>query len=216
MKKGLDISQTLKIPQKKSKFFNDAEQVPSRDKKYSMTIVWDIDETLLNLKCKGNESGHFDGAPELRTGIVDVLIDLKKPDVEYIIWTAGGELHAHRCVSSIQEVEFDYIIHKKHNSDPGYRAKELSLLKRDMSSILIIDDNPKTAEFNEDNVILIPSFSPLTKGQCLKTTEDLHEILRKSMEYKRNCGGVLSKYCRMHDKSCVVWFRGKLYTSIPE
>lgn len=196
-----------------SNFFNLPESVPLRDEKYIVTLVWDIDETLLNVEWEKNHSPVVvDAEPLIRPNMNDCLLELNRPDVEFLIWTAGTVEHAYRTIESFPDVRFDYVISRKTGHEP--KPKDLTRLRRGMNTIIIIDDNPKAGSMNPHNVLLITPFQPIICREDM-TSFNILKLLGGGVERYRRVGGDL-RFLLHGPETYDLWYDGCVYRKLKD
>jgi hypothetical protein len=127
------------------------DEVPSRDdERFCLTVVIDMDETLLTTR---------GDTVYLRPFAREFLEALQKlMGIELILWSAGLPEHVDRCLKVMDPDEsiFQHVI-ARGSWMMGLPLKRLSDLKR--KRVLIVDDNPLASRFNRRTAIVIPEFS---------------------------------------------------------
>ena len=86
-------------------------KLPPRDSKYDMTLIWDLDETLVSSKNRvGEKKSYLKTYFTIRPYALETLDALRTrfPNVEMIVWTAADSYHADTAIASIG-FDFDYI-----------------------------------------------------------------------------------------------------------
>lgn len=146
--------------------FTDPSQVPARDPKYIMTIVFDLDQTLISADGIGDECEN-DRKTQLviRPHASQVLRALRtNDDVEFIIWTAGLESHAKRVVYSFPEIKFDYIVSRDKSwyvdKDPKKTLSKLASETRNLNSMILVDDRMDIGSEHPENLLIVPKYYP--------------------------------------------------------
>ena len=164
---------------------------PSKD----YTLVLDLDETLIHFCMKNNGEGKLFFRPYL----IEFLNSVSKY-YEIIIFTAGIKEYAQIVLNLIENILgkkiFKFRLFREHISfsDKGCFVKDLSKIGRDLSKILIVDNNEENFELQKENGILIHSYygmdSDINSGnnydgndRCLN---ELENILIKIAEEKPN------------------------------
>ena len=122
----------------------------ARGKKY--TLVLDLDETLIHY----NEDEHY---YLVRPGVNDFLKELSNY-FELVMFTASVKEYADWIVDSIDPQRlFDYRLYRPHckYQDEMY-IKDISMLGRDLSKVIIIDNLFDSFMNQPDNGILIENW----------------------------------------------------------
>jgi hypothetical protein len=129
-----------------------------------VTIVFDLDETLVNNRRPGRAI--------IRPGALDLLRHLRSISndtvyVEIILWTASMECVAKPVVARLDPsgLIFDHLIYrdKRWYKETGY-TKDLRRLGRDMRRTMIVENSPLSVELNRKNSILVRDFTGLGPG----------------------------------------------------
>ena len=176
---------------------NSVPYLPSMDDNYKYSLVLDMDETLIhflyqnksqNNILKYNMIDHDDmiqfGMFLLRPYTKYFFEKLKKL-YEIIIFTNGTKEYCDSILALIDPNQ-EYIkfrLYRKHsiNKDNDIYLKDLSLLGRDLTKIIIIDNLAKNYKLQQDNGLPITSW----KGDINDTSlKDLVPILKKIVENK--------------------------------
>lgn len=132
----------------------------------SLTVVLDIDETLVRAHCEILEISIRPGALEL----LDYLSNDTR--IELIFWTAGVQFHAYRCLMALQEqlqskyetkLKIDGVIYR----GVWYRArfKDVFELAGRMDRCLLVD-NSETCHIRFGCGLLIPSYDSNKQHDC--------------------------------------------------
>lgn len=166
IRRGLSVVESEKLNGKYNVTLN-PRKIPDRDPKYNMTLVWDLDQTLISADGIDDED-EDDIFTELviRPHATEVLEILRRNlDVEFIIWTAGTQGHAERVVGSFPSMKFDHIIardsswYKDRNP-----VKHLGLLaragNRGYDSMILIDDRMDIGKEHPENLLIVPPYYP--------------------------------------------------------
>lgn len=186
----------------KFKVITNPRGVPERDHCYKMTLVWDLDQTLISADGLDDED---ENDPKTRLVIrphaSEVLEILRRNlNVEFIVWTAGSMSHAQRVVGSFPDVYFNYIICRDSSwystKDP---VKNLNLLVREsrpMSSIILIDDRMDIGKEHPDNLLIVPPYYPKKQyASNDKTLLYLVNIIQRAITlYTKNSSVSFSTY----------------------
>ena len=169
--------------------------LPPIDDKYKYTLVLDMDETLIHFLYKNKDNNNI-----LRLNMIEqndimqfgmfllrpyanMFFEKLKNLYEIIIFTNGTKEYCDRILEIIDpKVEYiKFRLYRKHSitKDNDNYLKDLSLLGRDLSKIIIIDDLAKNYKLQQDNGLPITSW----KGDVNDTTlKDLIPILIKIVE----------------------------------
>jgi NLI interacting factor-like phosphatase len=145
--------------------------IPKADSKYakSMTIVLDLDETLVaakpwNMK-RESEIPARNYQVFIRPYALELIYTLKALNMEIIIWSAGLKYYVLSTLSFLLLGRLELIDHiiwrdtRWHPKDAIKTVpKDLNFLGRDMSRLLFIDNHPANMEINPLNSILISHF----------------------------------------------------------
>lgn len=147
------------------------DTVPPRSPDKLYTVVWDIDRTLINIDQISKGTGtSFIYRPYALQSLK--VLSTEYPQIEFIIWTAGDANHAKHVITDIlqkdPDIRFDHIIARTPGEETGHEQhsrKPLHLLKRDLGSIIIVDDSAKICQSNPTNCIGV---CPYEGSGCLK------------------------------------------------
>lgn len=140
------------------------ETVPPRSPDKLFTVVWDIDRTLINIDQISKGTGtSFVYRPYALQSLG--TLSTEYPQIEFIIWTAGDVNHAAHVITDIlhknPDVRFDHIIARAPGEGTEYEQhsrKPLHLLKRDLGSVIIVDDSVKICQSNAVNCIAVCAY----------------------------------------------------------
>ena len=125
-------------------------------KKY--TLVLDLDETLIHFKSNPNDDSS--GLLQFRPFLTEFLIGVSKY-YELIVFTAATQDYANPIIDAIEKkgILFEYRLYRIHtvviNND---FVKDLSLLGRDLSRIIIVDNMEQNYKLQPENGITIRPF----------------------------------------------------------
>ena len=155
-----DIIKSVKVP-----FLSPLD----KNDKYILTIVLDLDKTLIY--CEDDEEENYEEEDEeeeenndiiLRPGLYDFLDNLIKSKCELIIFTSSSQQRADEYINKIEK-------NKKYFKRRLYRdyctligaayVKDISKLGRDLSKTIIIDNDLGCFYLQPENGILIKSFN---------------------------------------------------------
>jgi Dullard-like phosphatase family protein len=176
----------------KYKINDSAPYLPSIDHNYKYTLVLDMDETLIHFLYQNKANNNiFNFSLMEQNDISKVGMFLLRPYAKYfieklkdlyeiIIFTNGTKLYCDRIIDLIdpKRENIKYRLYRSHsiNKDNDIYLKDLSLLGRDLSKIIIIDDLKKNYKLQEDNGLPITSWMGDLNDTELK---DLIPILRR-------------------------------------
>lgn len=163
----------------------DPRRLPKRSPDHKLTLVWDLDQTLVSA------DGVDDEDPDdptvklvLRPNAERILIALRKnKDVEFIVWTAGTESHAKRVVKSFGSVHFDYVLSRNETwFDEDIQTKDLRMINRDLDTVVLIDDRMDVGKEHPENLLVVAPYHPKEKNTCDDSTLlFLANILQKAI-----------------------------------
>ena len=176
----------------KYKINDSAPYLPSIDHNYKYTLVLDMDETLIHFLYQNKANNNiFNFNMMEQNDISKVGMFLLRPFTKYfieklkdlyeiIIFTNGTKIYCDRIIDLIdpRRENIKYRLYRSHsiNKDNDIYLKDLSLLGRDLSKIIIIDDLKKNYKLQEDNGLPITSW----RGDVNDTElRDLIPILRR-------------------------------------
>jgi RNA polymerase II subunit A small phosphatase-like protein len=176
-----------------------------RDDKTRYTIVLDLDETLIYAR-----EGPLYARPHL-----DELLAFLGEHCETVVWTAGVRAYAQAVIRNIDpNGVIDHCIyrHEKWFTGQAGYAKDLALVGRDLSQVLIVENTPDCVRGHEENGILVSDYeggeaTDNTLPAITKLIDDLvhsgltvPEYLKRSPMLSRQAvptdlGDKLSVYC---------------------
>ncbi|KAJ3450560.1 ctd nuclear envelope phosphatase 1 [Anaeramoeba flamelloides] len=139
-----------------------------------ITLCLDLDETLISstMTQPCDYDFHFKLQPTEEGGQCEEYFVKKRPNIEYflrrcsemfevVIFTASLKQYADKILDEL-DPRGDLISHRLYRDSCSYFCgsfvKDLSLLNRDLNSILIVDDLPASFQFHPENGIQIPRF----------------------------------------------------------
>lgn len=130
-------------------------------------MVLDLDETLVRFR---------DGPVHWRPGFAD-LLDSIKSCCEVVLWTASTEACVHRVMGTL-DPSGDRLHHKVYRDDRWFKGtpytKDLTLLKRDMRRVVIIENSLACVAGNPQNAILVTEYvAPDPADVALRIVRDL-------------------------------------------
>lgn len=127
-----------------------------------ITVVFDLDETLCNNRLPGKACLR-PGCIELLNALAAIRDDFANSHcfIEIILWTASMECVARPVVERMdpQGTIFNHLIYRDRRwyKDTGY-TKDLRLLGRDLSHVVIIENSPMSVVLNRNHAILVKDF----------------------------------------------------------
>eukprot|EP01061_Rhynchopus_euleeides_P000926 TRINITY_DN10670_c0_g1_i1.p1 TRINITY_DN10670_c0_g1~~TRINITY_DN10670_c0_g1_i1.p1 ORF type:complete len:272 (+),score=43.97 TRINITY_DN10670_c0_g1_i1:153-968(+) len=158
----------------------------SYDDKGRITVVLDLDETLIYAR---------EGPLYARPGLNELLEFLSK-NCEPIVWTAGVKAYAQAVIRNIDPNNaFRHCVyrHKKWFSGCAGYNKDLTLLGRDMSKLIILENTPDCVRGNEENGILVADYEGTPEESADPTLYAIKHML-KDMVAKVNNGMTVPEY----------------------
>eukprot|EP00742_Colponemidia_sp_Colp-10_P015777 GILJ01018033.1.p1 GENE.GILJ01018033.1~~GILJ01018033.1.p1 ORF type:complete len:484 (+),score=40.16 GILJ01018033.1:3-1454(+) len=127
-----------------------------------ITVVFDLDETLCNNRLPGKACMR-PGCMELLNSLAAIRDDYANSHcfVEIILWTASMECVARPVVERMDPLGtvFNHLIYRDRRwyKENGY-TKDLRLLGRDLSHVVIIENSPMSVVLNRNHSILVKDF----------------------------------------------------------
>ena len=124
-----------------------------------LTLVLDLDETIMSFIYINYEKK--EGLTRIRPYLYNFL-NLIKEYYEIIIFTASSKIYADSILDAIEIQRgkyFNYRLYREHCSiiDNNY-IKDISLIGRDLSKVIIVDNMQQNFRLQKNNGILISSF----------------------------------------------------------
>ncbi len=124
-----------------------------------LTLVLDLDETLMSFVYTKEKTGQ--GILRMRPYLYNFLNSVKEY-YEIIIFTASTQNYADSILDAIEEFKgqfFNYRLYRNHCSilDNDF-VKDISLIGRDLSKTIIVDNMQQNFKLQKENGILISSF----------------------------------------------------------
>ena len=165
---------------------------PLKDKEnYILTIVLDLDKTLIY--SEEDEENYEEGEEEegeeeikeqreniiFRPGLYEFLDNLIKLKCELIIFTSSAKQRSEEIINKIEKNKkyFNNRLYREHCTLMGAAyVKDILKLGRDLSKTIIIDNDLGCFYLQQENGILIKSFSGEKDHKCLF---NLYQILDK-------------------------------------
>lgn len=127
---------------------------------YVLTVVLDLDETLIRYNI--NDSEKFDKKNLIKRPYIDeFLYSLQNSKCELIIFTASSQEYADPLIDEIEKNKkfFSKRLYRQHTVLIGDNyVKDLTKLGRDLSKIVIIDNEKNSFSLQQKNGILIKPF----------------------------------------------------------
>ena len=151
-------------------------QLPPRDSETNdYTLILDLDETLLHTEW-------FQTVPQRyivheRPFVREFLQSLKSLPVEVVIFTAALQSYADTVITIMDRntQAIKHRLYRQHTSlFQGQRFKDLSLLKRDLSKTLIVDNSPYVFFAQPDNGCVI---KPWEGHLCVSTHSGIKRFM---------------------------------------
>jgi len=184
--------------------------LPPIDNKYKYTLVLDMDETLIHFVYRNKNIKNMITYNMIEQNDLSQLgmfllrpytkyfFDKLKNLYEIIIFTNGIKEYCDKILSLI-DPNLEYIkfrLFRKHSisKDNDIKIKDLSLLGRDLSKIIIIDNSAKNYKLQQDNGLPISSWKgdvndtalknlvPILKNIAENDVEDVRDIIVKIKE----------------------------------
>eukprot|EP01064_Diplonema_japonicum_P015060 TRINITY_DN22824_c0_g1_i1.p3 TRINITY_DN22824_c0_g1~~TRINITY_DN22824_c0_g1_i1.p3 ORF type:complete len:310 (+),score=27.55 TRINITY_DN22824_c0_g1_i1:2088-3017(+) len=135
--------------------------VPVQKKDSELTVVLDLDETLVSFGDNAFASKGTDGV-RLRPRLKNFLDFLEEADFEVIIWTAATRSYS-KCVhEALAAVNPNVIHHRLYRTNSWYTAdhvKDLRRLGRDLDKVVMVENRAASGRLQPDNTILVPDFT---------------------------------------------------------
>lgn len=166
---------------------------PKREDAPKYTVVFDLDETLVNNRRIGKAL--------IRPGVSDLLRSLVGK-AEVVLWTASIENVA---VPAIKQMDPDGIIfeHCVYRDRRWYRetgyTKDLRLLGRDLSTVVIVENSPMSVKLNRGNAILVRDFITNMQDDSMAIVKDILLGLIESNEPVAEYLAANSKLTKNHE-----------------
>jgi Dullard-like phosphatase family protein len=141
--------------------------------KKKLTLILDLNETLINFKMEENGEGYVRIRPFL-FGFLEEVSQL----YELIIFTSSEKEYADSVIEAIEHERtyFDHVFYRQHTIIVGNDfVKDLTRIGRPLNSTIIIDNMPQNFKLQKENGILIKPFWGQDSND--KTLYDLMPIL---------------------------------------
>ena len=124
--------------------------------KKKLTLILDLNETLINFKYEENGEGYVRIRPFL-FGFLEEISQL----YELIIFTSSEKEYADSVIEAIEHERtyFDHVFYRQHTIIVGNDfVKDLTRIGRPLNSIIIIDNMQQNFKLQKENGILIKPF----------------------------------------------------------
>ena len=141
--------------------------------KKKLTLILDLNDTLINFKYEENGEGYVRIRPFL-FGFLEEIGQL----YELIVFTSSEKEYADSVIEAIEHERtyFDYVFYRQHTIIVGNDfVKDLTRIGRPLNSTIIIDNMPQNFKLQKENGILIKPFWGEDSND--KTLYDLMPIL---------------------------------------
>ena len=173
------------------------------DKKYS--LILDLDETIIysqrkfNYKVRKTENRINKKKIILRPGLYEFLHEMKSL-FELIVFSSGTPDYVDPIIKIIEKNEkyFDHILYRHHITldENGNNIKNLDLIGRDISKVIIIDDIPRYFSLHKQNGINIKPFcgNILSDTKTLKALSTILKQIRIDADESNDIRISLQKY----------------------
>ena len=160
--------------------FSEPEDVPPCSKLTILTIVFDLDETLVDATSENNVY--------VRPYARNILEKLSCfSNLEMILWSAGSASHVAYCLKLLDPSRkyFKYVISR--GSWTSKRVKNICLLKDRHNSCILVDNTPECVGELDFPSIIVPDFRNHFKNSLYDTTllyvfkilEDIYKLFEK-------------------------------------
>ena len=164
---------------------------------YVLTVVLDLDETLIGFDKKENEDNEDNEDEEyeeeedikkmiIRPGLYEFLDGLTKLNCELILFTSSNKNYADNYINEIEKSKkyFRKRLYREHCVLIGSAyVKDLSKLGRDLSKVIIVDNDLACFYLNQENGILTKPFLG-NKDEKDMTLNNLYDILSNIIKNK--------------------------------
>ena len=165
-----------------------------KNNNYVLTVVLDLDETLIGFEKEENEDNEDEEYEEeedikkmiIRPGLYEFLDSLTKLNCELVLFTSSNKNYADNYINEIEKS-------KKYFKKRLYRencvligsayVKDLSKLGRDLSKVIIVDNDLACFYLQQENGILIKPFLG-NKDEKDITLNNLYDILSNIIKNK--------------------------------
>eukprot|EP00756_Hemistasia_phaeocysticola_P033208 Hpha_TRINITY_DN16453_c1_g14::TRINITY_DN16453_c1_g14_i1::g.161256::m.161256 len=157
--------------------------LPAKTVSHDYTVVFDLDETLVSNRMAGFR-------PAIKRPHLEPLLRSLQGKAEMVLWTASIESVGRPVLRQIDPNGefFNHAIYR----DPAWfqerpnvpHHKDLRLLGRDLSKVIIVENNPFSVRLQKRNAVLVPDFDrPNPTDSALRRLEGLlGELLSSGKE----------------------------------
>lgn len=171
---------------------------PRRPHRSRLTIVLDLDETLVSY---GDKAFRLRAGLVPRPFLVDLLDYLVEIDAEVIVWSACSRRYMQQALAAIDPdgVRVTKFISREgywYTSD-DYYEKNIAWLKRDPDSTLIIENRPLSVRNCNSNAILVDDFiraEYMDTGKDFPANDQALRVIRDVIKDLENSGEKVSTY----------------------
>lgn len=142
--------------------------LPSINPEFEYTLVLDLDETLIHFEKNAENGGEF----LIRPFVSSFLIELSQL-FEIVVFTASTQSYADWILDRIDSRKsITHRLYRQHMTSLHKKGffKDLRLLGRDLSKVIIVDNNPSNFRLQPANGIRIKSWF------CDKSDKTLSEL----------------------------------------
>lgn len=175
--------------------FSNLSYLPKKIKNYELTLVLDLDETLVHYNQISDSNGEFFIRPDSQ----NFLIDLSQY-YEIVIFTAAVKSYADWIIDRIDLKSS--VAHRLYRcstkQQKGVFIKDLSKIGRDLAKTIIVDNNPENFQYQVENGIFIKSWYNDPNDTALKELaklliyvaqhweKDVRETLKEVREFMKS------------------------------
>ena len=153
----------------------------SKNKKFC--LILDIDETITHL-VKLPFGNYF----LIRPGVIELLKELYNY-YEIDIFTAALQHYADNILNKLDK-DNKYISHRLYrchcNWEEGKSIKKLSLIGRDLTKVVFVDDIERNAKYNMKNLILVSKWSDNLYDEELINIKNKLKLIAQSEKYNND------------------------------
>ena len=166
-----------------------------KNNNYALTVVLDLDETLIGFEKEENEDNEDEEYEEeeedikkmiIRPGLYEFLDGLIKINCELVLFTSSNKNYADNYINEIEKSKkyFKKRLYREHCILIGSAyVKDLSKLGRDLSKVIIVDNDLACFYLQQENGILIKPFLG-NKDEKDITLNNLYDILSNIIKNK--------------------------------
>eukprot|EP01063_Lacrimia_lanifica_P029038 TRINITY_DN4364_c1_g1_i1.p1 TRINITY_DN4364_c1_g1~~TRINITY_DN4364_c1_g1_i1.p1 ORF type:complete len:317 (+),score=132.34 TRINITY_DN4364_c1_g1_i1:57-1007(+) len=146
--------------------------VPEREREFDLTVVLDLDETLISF---GDAAFNSKGAAgvRFRPHLKEFLEYLKSEEerIEVIVWTAATRGYSKCVVEAMDTLCSGVAHHRVYRTSKWYsndnHVKDLHLLNRPMGRTILVENRAASGRAQPDNMVLVPDFTHKGPGKRL-------------------------------------------------